>query len=124
MSRAQASPLPRGNLAPSVPIALTVLPILPHPGADWWWDEEARATERRSEDERVAAYWPAQEIARKERENAVCASVAQGQGSASRTHTRPISGVLVCWSDSLAFWEGGNEKAFHGRPPTGESATP
>jgi hypothetical protein len=39
----------------------TFMPVLPHPGARWWEQNEARAAERRSEAERVAAHHRAQE---------------------------------------------------------------
>jgi hypothetical protein len=47
-----------------------LIPVLPHPGPDWWRDNEARAAERRAEAERVTAHYAAQERAREERENA------------------------------------------------------
>ena len=43
---------------------LAIMPVLPHPGAEWWRDAEARAAERHSEAERVAAFYKAQERAR------------------------------------------------------------
>jgi hypothetical protein len=66
------------------------MPVLPHPGAHWWEQNGARAAERRSEAERVAAYYDAQERAREERKNAaVRARVRQAQGWAGGTDMRP-----------------------------------
>jgi hypothetical protein len=67
-------PPPAPSIDPSA-----FMPVLPHPGADWWRDNEARAAERRSEAERVAAHYRAQECAREERENAA-ARVGKGPG--------------------------------------------
>jgi hypothetical protein len=55
------------------------MPVLPHAGADWWRHNEARAAERRSEAERVAAHYRAQGRTREERENAA-ARVGKGLG--------------------------------------------
>lgn len=59
---------------PRIPLGVLVtqgMPApLPHPGADWWRDREERAAAQRAEQERVAAYYEAQQRAKEEREKA------------------------------------------------------
>ena len=88
------------------------MPVLPHPGLRWWEHNEARAAERRSEAERVAAHYAAQERAREESQKAALrAHVGTPHPEAQTGHSVLVSlQILGAWGRPMKRRSRGGER--------------
>ena len=55
-----------------------VMPILPHPGRNWWQANEQRDRQRHAEAQRVASYYAQQAKEREHRDNAQARAARNG----------------------------------------------